>query len=197
MNKLMGFLELKEMSLPSIPWKQYTGNEKLDEKYLWTIRSAVYRGEDLNLPRLVGEDAENATKFADTLLHKLGNNGMVIFYPYFIANKSGTLEVKRNSVIIEAVKADLWNLVTYSDHEVTIIYHDNQEPEYMGNKNFLKTNEKEQLLKYVPEIRKLFKDDLLEGKSALLEWSFAVSCDINKKTVGDEYLVFYEARTVK
>ena len=22
MNKLMGFLELKEMSLPSIPWKQ-------------------------------------------------------------------------------------------------------------------------------------------------------------------------------
>ena len=43
------------------------------------------------------------------------------------------------------------------------IYHDDQEPEYMGNKNFLKTNEKEQLLKYVPEIRKLFKDDLLEG----------------------------------
>lgn len=180
MNKLMGFLELKEMSLPSIPWKQYTGNEKLDEKYLWTIRSAVYRGEDLNLPRLVGEDAENATKFAENLLYKLGNNGMVIFYPYFIANKSGTLEVKRNSVIIEAVKEDLWNLVTYSDHEVTIIYHDNQEPEYMGNKNFLKTNEEEQLLKYVPEIRKLFKDDLLEGKSALLEWSFAVSCDVNK-----------------
>ena len=197
MNKLMGFLELKEMSLPSIPWKQYTGNEKLDEKYLWTIRSAVYRGEDLNLPRLVGEDAENATKFAENLLYKLGNNGMVIFYPYFIANKSGTLEVKRNSVIIEAVKEDLWNLVTYSDHEVTIIYHDNQEPEYMGNKNFLKTDEKEQLLKYVPEIRKLFKDDLLEGKSALLEWSFAVSWDVNKNPAGDEYLVFYEARTVK
>lgn len=91
MNKLMGFLELKEMSLPSIPWKQYTGNEKLDEKYLWTIRSAVYRGEDLNLPRLVGEDAENATKFAENLLYKLGNNGMVIFYPYFIANKSKIL----------------------------------------------------------------------------------------------------------
>ena len=67
----------------------------------------------------------------------------------------------------------------------------------MGNKNFLKTNEKEQLLKYVPEIRKLFKDDLLEGKSALLEWSFAVSCDLNKNPVGDEYLFFYEARTIK
>ena len=40
-------------------------------------------------------------------------------------------------------------------------------------------------------------DDLLEGKSALLEWSFAVSCDVNKNPAGDEYLVFYEARTVK
>ena len=99
------------------------------------------------------KDAENATKFADNLLNKLGNNRMVIFYPYFIANKSGTLEVKRNSVIIESVKEDLWNLVTYSDHEVTIIYHDNQELEYMGNKNFLKTNEKEQLLKYAPGFR--------------------------------------------
>lgn len=35
------------------------------------------------------------------------------------------------------------------------------------------------------------KDDLLEGKSALLEWSFAVSCDVNKNPAGDEYLVFY------
>lgn len=197
MNKLMGFLELKEMSLPSIPWKQYTGNEKLSAKNLWTIRSAVYRGEDLNLPRLVGENTENATKFANNLLHKLGDNGMVIYYPYFIANKSGTLEVKRNRVVIEAVKNDLWNLVTYSDHEVTIIYHNNQETEYIGNENFLKKSEKEQLLKYVPEIKKLFKDDLLEGKSVLLEWSFAVSCDTNKNPIGDEYLVFYEARTVK
>lgn len=77
------------------------------------------------------------------------------------------------------------------------IYHDNQEPEYMGNKNFLKTNEKEQLLKYMPEIRKLFKDDLLERKSTLLEWSLAVFCDVNNNPAGDEYLVFYEARTVK
>lgn len=40
MNKLMGFLELKEMCLPVIPWKQYTGQEELDDEYLWTIRSS-------------------------------------------------------------------------------------------------------------------------------------------------------------
>lgn len=49
MNKLMGFLELKEMKLPSVPWKQYTGKENFEDRYLWTVRSAVYRGNDLNL----------------------------------------------------------------------------------------------------------------------------------------------------
>ena len=49
MNKLMGFLELREMKLPSVPWKQYTGEEEFEDKYLWTVRSAVYRGIYLGL----------------------------------------------------------------------------------------------------------------------------------------------------
>ena len=196
MNKLMGFLELKEMSLPSIPWRQYTGEEKLDDNYLWTIRSAVYRGDDLNLPRSVGKNAEESKKFADALLEKMSDRGMVIYYPYFIAKKSGTLQVQRERSIVEAVKDDLWNLVTYSDCEVTVIYDNNQEAQYIGNKDFLDEEEKQQLLKHVPEIRKLFRDDLLQGKSALLEWSYALSCNNKREPVDDKYLVFYEARTV-
>lgn len=196
MNKLMGFLELKEMRLPSIPWKQYTGVEKLDEKYLWTIRSAVYRGDDLNLPRSVGKSAEESKQFADKLLKKLDDKGIVIYYPYFIAKKSGTLEVQSNRVVVEAVKDDLWNLVTYSDCEVTVIYDNDKEPYYKGNREFLEEKEKQQLLKHVPEIRKLFRDDLLDGKSALLEWSYALSCNNKKEPIDEEYLVFYEARTV-
>lgn len=192
----MGFLELKEMKLPSIPWKRYTGDEELDVNYLWTIRSAVYRGDDLNLPRSVGKTAEESKKFADQLLKKMNDKGIVIYYPYFIARKSGTLEVRNDRVIIEAVKEDLWNLVTFSDREVTVIYHDEQNIQYIGNENFLQKKEEEQLLKHVPEIRKLFRDDLLEGKSALLEWSYALSCNNKKEPVNDEYLVFYEARTV-
>lgn len=196
MNKLMGFLELKEMRLPSIPWKQYTGVEKFSDDYLWTIRSAVYRGDDLNLPRSVGKNADESKKFADDLLRKINDNGMVIYYPYFVAKKSGTLEVRRDCVVIEAVKDDLWNLVTYSDREVTLIYRDSQDAEYVGNKDFLNASEIQQLLRHVPEVRKLFKDDLIEGKSALLEWSYAVSCNSKKEPQNDEYLVFYEIRTI-
>lgn len=196
MNKLMGFLELKEMRLPSVPWRRYTGIEKLDEKYLWTIRSAIYRGNDLNLPRSVGKNAKESKEFADSLLKRIDDNGMVIYYPYFIAKKSGTLEVKKDSIIVEAVKDDLWNLVTYSDCEVTVIYDSNRNPKYIGNEDFLNEKEKQQLLKHVPEIRKIFREELLEGKSALLEWSYALSCNNKKEPIDEEYLVFYEARTI-
>lgn len=196
MNKLMGFLELKEMCLPSIPWKQYTGVEELNTDFLWTIRSAVYRGCDLNLPRSVGKNAKESKVFADQLLKKIGNNGMVIYYPYFVAKKSGTLEIRNEDIIIEAVKEDLWNLVTYSDRDVTIIIRKNQKVEYIGNESFINQAELKQLLKHVPEIRRIFRDDLLQGKSALLEWSYALPCNSKKELIDDEYLVFYEARTV-
>lgn len=196
MNKLMGFMELREMRLPSVPWKQYTGEEEFSDDYLWTVRSAVYRGNDLNLPRSVGENSEISKMFADQLLKKINNNGIVVYYPYFIAKKSGTLEVKIDKTIIEAVENDLWNLVTYSNCEVTIITNFDGNKTFFGNKNFLDIEEQERIYKHIPEIRRLFRDDLLQGKSALLEWSFAQSCDVNKNPIGEDYLVFYEARTV-
>ena len=191
----MGFFELQNMDLPSIPWREYTGREKLQEDILWTIRSAVFKGDDLNLPRLVGANSKEAKDFANQLLLRLSGNGIVIFYPYFTANKSGTLEVKQNGLIIEAVKDDLWNMVTLSERDVTIRYEQDQEI-IDGNKNFLQEAEKEKLISNVREIKKSFRGDLLEGKSVLLEWSFAQNCDLNKNPIGKEYLVFYEARTV-
>lgn len=195
MNKLMGFLELNEMSLPSVPWKRYTGSEELSDNLLWTIRSAVYRGDDLNLPRMVGENGAMAKEFADKLLSRLGENGMVIYYPYFIAKKSGTLCVGHDKIIIEAVEADLWNLVTYSDRDVTIIIR-NENMEIIGDEEFLSKDEVGELTKHVHEIKRVFRNDILEGKDVLLEWSFACSCDKYKRMQDDERLVFYEARTI-
>lgn len=195
MNKLMGFFELQSMNLPAIPWKEYTGKEKLEDDILWTIRSAVFEGNDLNLPRLVGVNSKEAETFAGQILKELEGKGIVIFYPYFIANKSGTLEVNQDRIVIEAVKSDLWNMVTFSDRDVTIQYKEKKEF-VNGNAGFLETKEKEELLSTVREIKKTFRGDLIEGKSVLLEWSFAQNCDLNKNPIGDEYLVFYEVRTI-
>ncbi len=195
MNKLMGFFELKNSNLPTIQWEEFTNNTVLDDSMLWTIRTAVLKGNDLSLPRSVGEDAVKSSMFAREMLRTLGDNGMVIYYPYFIAKKSGTLHVFSDAITIEAVNEDLWNLVTYSDREVTIRINGNNTI-YDGNKSFLPEDELKNLLDQVPKIRALFRDHLLEGKSILLEWSYAYNCNLNKEPIGDQYLVFYEARTV-
>lgn len=195
MNKLLGFFELKDSMLPTIPWKVYDQNVEFDSNILWTVRTAVHRGDDLNLPRCVGVSAEEANNFALATSKRYGKNGMVIYYPYFIAEKSGTLNVYSNKVVIEAVKEDLWNLVTYSKSDVTIIETDAGR-EYVGDKDFLKVDELDQITSYVREVKRMFRDDLLEGKSVLLEWSYAYNCDIKKRKIGNCYLVFYEVRTV-
>lgn len=195
MNKLMGFFELRSSSLPVVRWEEFNKNTVLDNNLLWTIRTAVFHGDDLNLPRLVGCNSYEAAKFAKKTLKELDGNGIVIYYPFFVAEKSGTMNVFKNNVVIEAVKDDLWNLVTYSDREVTLLISE-QKVEYNGNKDFLSADETQELCANVPKLRHMFRDYLTEGKSVLVEWSYAYNCDINKNKVGNKYLVFYEARTV-
>lgn len=197
MNKLMGFYELKESSLPTIPWQLYTPSVQLDNTKLWTIRSAVNRGDDLNLPRLVGKNAVEAKQFADNLYEKLRDKGIVIYYPYFIAHKSGTLNVFYDKTIVEAVEKDLWNLVTLQDVDVSIKFDSEMNiTDIHGNVNFFEVKEINELLSNVKKIRHIFREDLLEGKSILLEWSYASNCNTNNEVVDEQYLVFYEARTI-
>lgn len=195
MNKLMGMFELQELDITSIKWKELKENTAMDQDKLWTIRTTILKGDDLNLPRLVGATAEEAREFGNKLLGEFGENGMIIYYPYFIAEKSGTLEISNERIVIEAVKKDLWNLVTYSDREETIII-ENKEYIYEGNSSFLSQSEIDELIEYIPKLKQKFRDELIEGKSLLLEWSFAFDSDKNKKIIGDKYLIFYEIRTV-
>lgn len=193
----MGFYELKESSLPTIPWQLYTPSVQLDNTKLWTIRSAVNRGDDLNLPRLVGKNAIEAKQFADNLYEKLRDKGIVIYYPYFIAHKSGTLNVFYDKTIVEAVKKDLWNLVTLQDVDVSIKFDSEMNiTDIHGNVNFFEVKEINELLSNVKKIRHMFREDLLEGKSILLEWSYASNCNTNNEVVDEQYLVFYEARSI-
>lgn len=191
----MGFYELQSLNIPTVPWKEYKHGTKLDDTLLWTIRTAVLKGNDLNLPRLVGKDAATSMEFAEKMIEELSDNGIVIYYPYFFAQKSGTLNVYDDKIVIEAVKDDLWNLVTYSDRDVTIRIED-EKIAFDGDVEFLTDEELNEILRQVPKIKPVFRDYLTEGKSILLEWSFAFHCNKGKNPFGKKYLVFYEVRTV-
>jgi len=195
MNKLEGFYELSRMGIPSVPWKKYDNAVLLDDNMLWTIRSAVMSGHDLNLPRKVGVTADEAKKFAEGLKEKLNEDDLILYYPFFIAEKSGVMEIARDRVVIEAVKEDLWNLVTFNHRDVTIIIS-NTDISYVGNDKFIETHELEELLSYSGKVKQKFRDIMLDGKSVFLEWSYAFISDKKKMPVGERHLVFYEIRSV-
>ena len=195
MNKLLGFFELRRSGLPCVKWVKFEPSMVLDSKYLWTVRTAIQRGNDFNLPRKVGVDSSEAYEAALNIYNQIKDQGMVVVYPYFIAEKSGILEVGNNRIIIEAVNKDLWNLVTESKKDVTI-YESSEKSFIEGNKDFLSIHEYEILKKQATKVKQIFRSILSEGKSVMLEWSFAHDTDINNKPIGEEYLVFYEARAI-
>ncbi len=73
-------------------------------------------------------------------------------------------------------------MVTLSERDVTLQYESDKEITY-GNQDFLLESEKRQLLDNVKIIKQNFRDELLEGNSILLEWSFAQNCDLNEKPI--------------
>lgn len=195
MNKLMGFYELKAINIPTVPWERYSNAVALDRNMLWTIRVAVKSGDDLNLPRAVGVTAEEAEEKGSAFLEKYEDNGMVIYYPYFIADKSGVIDIRSNRTVIEAVDKDLWNLVTHGRKDVTVILED-CDAKYMGDEAFLTGEELDILLKYINRIKSYYRGVLSEGKSIMAEWSFAYNTDNHRKPLGEKYLVFYELRSI-
>ncbi len=195
MNKLMGFYELKDINIPTVPWEMYSRDVMLDSSMLWTIRVAVKSGDDLNLPRAVGVTAEVAAEKGIALLEKYKDTGMVIYYPYFIADKSGVIDIRADRTVIEAVDKDLWNLVTHGRKDVTII-HGGDSVKYAGDKEFLSEEELELLNKYINRIKSYYREEISEGKSIIAEWSFAYNTDIDHKPLGEKYLVFYELRSI-
>lgn len=132
MNKLMGFFRLKELGIPVVRWERYTGMQTLDPTLLWTVRTAVVRGGDTGLPRVVGVTGEEAEAFARAMFERLGGDGMVVYYPYFIANLSGTMEVARDCVVIECVRGDLWQLVTDGRCDLSLMLG-SEAPRYQGD----------------------------------------------------------------
>lgn len=195
MNKLMGFYELKDNGLPSVEWRRYDKKVELDDNILWTIRCAVEKGDDLNLPRLIGATAEEAKGFANALLNKLSIYDLIIYYPYFIAEKSGVLEIALDKIVIEAVYEDLWNLVTDNNKDVTMLITNNKKS-IIGKEDFFSEDEISKLLSYVNMLKNRYRDYLLEGKSIFLEWSFSYKSTVDQQKIGDKTLVFYEIRTV-
>lgn len=195
MNKLEGFFELDRIGIPSVSWKPFTGNEVLDANLLWTVRVAVSKGNDFNLPRAVGVTAEQAMIKGREFMSYFTDNDLVIYYPFFIAIKSGIMLINESYSVIEAVDKDLWNLATDGKKDITVIIDkDSGLITKHGNANFLDDSELEELIVNERKIRVHSRRSLVGNSSAIAEWSYAHNTNINGQPIGSKYLIFYEYR---
>lgn len=197
MNKLEGFYELQSLKIPAVPWRPFTGQEQLDPDLLWTIRVAVLTGNDYHLPRVIGVTAEEAMERGKEYLDRFGEDDLILYYPYFVATKSGVIEIQETRTIIEAVDKDLWNLTTHGHKDITIICnHFYGDCSFYGNRYFLEEHEIDELLKYAARIRGMHRDTIFANSSVLVEWSYAFNTNARREIIGDRYLVFMECRTI-
>lgn len=202
MNKLEGFIELKRASIPTVDWKRFEPDTVLDNGKLWTVHCAVYTGKDFDLPRMVGKPAGECMKFAESCIKNLRDIGYVVYYPYFVADKSGTMLVESGRVVVETVEGDLWNMVSTGSNghgrvdERLILNPELGTTIMEGNTSFLSSSEVELLRRFIPNVKRHFRREISDTHGVLLEWSFARNCDRYGKPMGDPYLIFYEARTV-
>lgn len=198
MNKLFGFFELKEVSIPSIDWKEFKIGTVLDDSKLWTIRTAKVSGSDTSLPRMVGRSAKECMEFSEDLLKRYGNNLFVVYYPFFGAVKSGTMLVGKDSTTIEATNEDLWNLVDHHILDLSARVSSSGKIRVgIGDSSFFTEDEWKQLIRCSEKVRTYFNKAIRANELVLLEWSFAKDTDVVGNNVGEEYLVFYEAKTVQ
>jgi hypothetical protein len=198
MNKLEGFYELKRHGFPGMAWQAFTGHESLDTSLLWTIRMAVADGPDFNLPRAVGVSAAEAFQFGQELLAKYQPPDLIIYYPYFLALKSGTIEMQAEQTVIEAVADDLWNLTNLGHKDLTVIVNELSGYESrFGNIDFLDRDELTQLKLWAHRMRLLYRELILNGDVLLLEWSFAVDTNIHREMLNEKHLLFTECKSIQ
>ncbi len=197
MNKLEGFYELEKMGIPVIPWQPFTGQKALDDNLLWTVRVALLRGNDFNLPRAVGVTAQEALSIGREYLARFSPDDLIIYYPYFIALKSGVIDIQSTRTIIEAVDKDLWNLTTLGLRDVTIIIdHLTGDVSTYGQAEFLDHDEVTELMNYARRIRAIHRDYIFASSSVLMEWSYAVNTNVGRELLSNKYLVFMECKVV-
>lgn len=190
---------MRDMPIPSVPWRRHRVGDVLDPDVLWTVRSAVVdpTRPDQSLPKLVGATGDEATGFADCLAGELGDGGMVVTYPYFSAVSSGTVLVRDGETYVEACHGDLWNLVDHGRVDFRGRLGDGGWSDSSGDPGTVPDEVPTAIGRSLGAIRRQWRDDLFEGRGVLLEWCLSRSVGSDGNPVGEPDFVFMEARTVE
>ena len=210
-TKLEGLLRIDELKLPHPNWKFVTlGSEPeaqlnqrlqsktinadklaLSDKQKWTVRTCLLGNVteiEFGLKRAVGIDSNQvADKLKEFREHYDRQKLHVVFviYPYFLASKSGIIELHSFEIMLESVSGSQWRLTEEGAPSESWTYEGPHDK--VSVSKFRRKSDQEMNILTLEEVERLSTCAIaISDNDVLLEWTITP----------DETLLFYDMRPV-
>lgn len=190
MNKYYGLLELRNLAMPCIQWREFSQDISFNSDCLWTVRAANQYGMDIPLPCKLGISSDEMQLYASALSAKYD---LVIVSEYFFASISGVLLISLDEIIIEWTYGDSQRLTRhgYVEETMQLSFQNNTTTTHKLDGKIV-----DELTQYARSIRYRYRDELLSSRVVVLEWS--VIAPNRTKAPSYHYLagdlIFYDFR---
>ncbi|BBF45146.1 hypothetical protein lbkm_3905 [Lachnospiraceae bacterium KM106-2] len=195
MHVLQNSYLLSHLDLPTIPWQQGFLSTEFDQHMLWTVKNEPVSAEIGLIEGKIGVTAKEAKEFVKHQYDNLGEKRVVLYYPYYTATKSGTIDLNQERSVIEAVEGKIENLSKKHRVDVTMIFRDN-DLEIVGNDKFLSEDETLTLIDYCRELKSRCAADLDYGKNIILYWSIVSETKVNMIPKDKTNLIFTKLKII-
>ncbi len=186
---------LDHLELPTIPWKQCQTTMLLDDSILWTVKNEPFYGENGYIYGKIGVTAREAMEYITTQYQSLPKRRMLLYYPYYTASKSGTIDMNYDRIAIEAVEGKIENLKKKNRVDETLLFQD-EDLEIFGEEKFLTRQETLEIIDYGSMLKKKFAGDLEYGRNILFYWSYVEETLRNMIPKGNPSLVFHQIKVL-
>ena len=143
----------------------------------------------------IGVTSKEAMTYIKSQYKELGRRRMLIYYPYFTAYKSGTIDLSYDRIVIEAVDGKIENLKKKHRVDETIIFRED-DIEIYGEEEFLTREETLSLIDYGKMLRKRCDNEIEYGKNIIVYWSIVQETKKSMIPRDDKKLLFHQIKVL-
>ncbi|MDO5520019.1 MAG: hypothetical protein Q4G58_05965 [bacterium] len=186
---------LDYLDLPTIPWEQCYTTSTLDDSILWTVKNEPYGEKQGKIYGRIGITSNEAKAYISSEYKNLEHKRMLIYYPYYTATKSGTIDLSYDRIVIEAVEGKIENLKKKHRVNETIIFRD-ESIEIFGDEDYMTKEETLTLIDYAKQLKKRASTELEFGKNLIFYWSFVQETKRNMIPRDETRLLFHQIKVL-
>ncbi len=186
---------LDYLDLPTIPWEPCHTTATLDDSILWTVKNEPYQPNQGKIYGRIGITSSEAKAYISSEYSNLKHKRMLIYYPYYTAVKSGTIDLSYDRIVIEAVEGKIENLKKNHRVNETIIFRQDS-IEIFGDEDYMTREETLTLIDYAKQLKKRAATEIEFGKNLIFYWSIVQETKRNMIPRDETKLLFHQIKVL-